>query len=262
MMMMILALSSRSAYAAADLGLPKILKQGGLYVGKIEPNEKVFWKGKELKLSKEGYFTFGLNWREKGEIQFKYVDKKGYAKFPKFKVSPVKYNVQIINGLPKKFISPPKEALIRIKKDGKLVRLSRKINSDLLGFTQKFIWPVRGRISGRFGGHRILNGKEMRPHTGFDIAAPKGTKIIAPISGRVTMAADLYYTGNTIVIDHGHGVSTVYCHLDTAVVKVGDTVMQGVKIGTVGSTGRATGPHLHWGMNWFGVRLNPELMLP
>jgi murein DD-endopeptidase MepM/ murein hydrolase activator NlpD len=254
-------LLSSMAFAAADLGLPKTLTQGGLYVGKIQPNEKIFWKGKELKMSPEGYFTFGLNWREKKEIQFKYVDHKGYARFPKFNVTQVKYDVQVIDGLPKKFVSPPKEILTQIKKDRALVKRRRRVNSDLLGFTQKFIWPVKGRISGHFGGHRILNGVEKSPHTGFDIAAPKGTKIVVPISGKVTMVADLYYTGNTVMIDHGHGVSTVYCHLDRVSVKLGDQLKQGDQMGTVGATGRATGPHLHWGMNWFGERLNPELML-
>jgi murein DD-endopeptidase MepM/ murein hydrolase activator NlpD len=129
-------------------------------------------------------------------------------------------------------------------------------------FLETFTWPVEGRISGRFGNQRIYNGIAKSPHSGMDIAVPQGTPVKAPASGIVTFAdTDLYLTGGTLLIDHGHGVSSNFLHMSRIDVKVGDRVEQGQVVGAVGMTGRATGPHLHWGLNWFNVRLDPLLLV-
>ena len=136
------------------------------------------------------------------------------------------------------------------------------ISADLPFFKSQFIMPVEGIISGVYGSQRILNGKPRWPHYGIDIAAKKGTEIKSSATGIVTMAEpDLYYTGGTIIMDHGHGISTIYSHLASLSVKVGDEILQGDIIGTVGSTGRSTGPHLDFRLNWFQTRLDPMSVL-
>ncbi len=249
------------AQAGNRLDLPDQVTQGGFYVGKVTPGSAL-WLGKtKLKLTPEGYFAFGVNWQQEGMIKFRLVDSAG-AEYPqRLQVIKQKYDVQHINGLPKKMVTPPKEVLARIAADSARVKKARTTNSPRQDFRGHFIWPVRGRISGSFGNHRILNGKPKSPHTGMDIAAPKGTPVKAPLGGVVTMVSDLYYTGNTVIIDHGYGVSTVFAHLDKAMVRMGQRLTQGDQIGTVGATGRATGPHLHWGLNWYKERLNPALVL-
>ena len=164
---------------------------------------------------------------------------------------------------PPRKVSPSAEDLERIYKDIALVKTVRKKDDPRTDFTQAFIWPVTGRISGVYGSQRILNGKPKRPHYGVDIAAPTGTPVKAPADGVVTMAhSDMFYSGGTLIVDHGHGISTVYMHLHKILVEAGQRVQQGDVIARVGATGRVTGPHLHWGMNWFETRLDPSLLVP
>lgn len=243
------------------LGLPDELTQGGFYVGKLAPGSRLWLGDQKLKLSPEGYFAFGLNWKQGGMVKFRLLDAGGEEYFQRFVVSKQIYDVQHIDGLPPKMVTPPKQVLARIAEDSARVRKARTTDSDRQDFRAAFIWPVRGRISGKFGNHRILNGTPKSPHTGMDIAAATGTPIRAPLGGEVTMVSDLYYTGNTLIIDHGFGVSTVFAHMDSVTVHMGQRLEQGDQIGTVGATGRATGPHLHWGLNWYGERLNPALVL-
>tara|TARA_B110000444_G_scaffold241501_1_gene257976 strand:+ start:383 stop:976 length:594 start_codon:yes stop_codon:yes gene_type:complete len=173
-----------------------------------------------------------------------------------------KYNIQRIDGLAENKVTPPESVYKRIKKENKAIGEARAINSDLLFFKEKFIMPVEGIISGVYGSQRILNGKPRWPHYGIDIAAKKGTPIKSSGRGVVTMAEnDLYYTGGTVIMDHGHGISTIYSHLETILVLVGDQIDQGDIIGTVGSTGRSTGPHLDFRVNWFQTRLDPMTLL-
>ena len=172
------------------------------------------------------------------------------------------YKTQVINGLQKKMVTPPKSFYDRIKKENKSIKHIRGLDSDVDYIFQKFSWPAKGIISGVFGSQRILNGIPKRPHYGVDIAAAKGSPVLAPIKSIVRMAEqDLYYTGGTIMLDHGHGVTSVYSHLSFINVRVGDTVTKGQKIGEVGSTGRSTGPHLDWRVNWFYERLDPSLLV-
>ena len=159
-------------------------------------------------------------------------------------------------------VTPPKSFYERIIKENKSIKEVRSLNSNVDFVFQKFSWPTKGIISGVFGSQRILNGKPKRPHYGIDIAAKKGTAIVAPTESIVRMAEkDLYYTGGTIMLDHGHGLTSVYSHLSSINVKVGDKVLKNQKIGEVGSTGRSTGPHLDWRVNWFDQRLDPLLLL-
>ena len=173
------------------------------------------------------------------------------------------YKTQVINGLEKKMVTPPKSFYDRIIRENKVIKEIRNLDSDIDFIFQKLNWPAKGIISGVFGSQRILNGKPKRPHYGIDIAAKKGTSVIAPIESIVRMAEkDLYYTGGTIMLDHGHGVTSVYSHLSLINVNVGDKVKKGQKIGEIGSTGRSTGPHLDWRINWFLERLDPALLVP
>ena len=168
------------------------------------------------------------------------------------------YKTQRIDGLPANMVTPPQEVLERIARDRQAVIEARAIISDLDAWQSNFLWPVHGIITGIYGSRRILNGAPRAPHYGIDIAAPKGTPIIAPAAGIVRLVDDLYFTGNTIIIDHGHGVSSTFLHLDSVVVKENMAVAQGDVIGAVGSSGRSTGAHLDWRVNWRDKRLDPE----
>ena len=235
--------------------------QGHLILGKAEIGSKVFIDKKQVKVSSNGYFVFGIDRDRKFDVEITEIKNGKKNKIIK-KVFKRKYNIQRIDGLPENKVTPPESVYKRIKDENGRIGKARAINSDLTFFTAKFIMPVEGIISGVYGSQRILNGKPKWPHYGIDIAAKKGTKIKSSGSGIVTMAEDdLYYTGGTIIMDHGHGISTIYSHLEDIMVNVGDEVKQGDIIGTVGSTGRSTGPHLDFRVNWFQTRLDPMSIL-
>ena len=231
--------------------------QGHFIVGITDPNAKILVGKKEVKVSKDGYFVFGLDRDRKFDLIItKIIDGKKEAITKQ--VLKRKYNIQRIDGLEESKVTPPESVYKRIKKENNAIGKARAIDSDLLFFKEKFIMPVEGIISGVYGSQRILNGKPRWPHYGIDIAAKQGTMIKSSGSGVVTMAEDdLYYTGGTIIMDHGHGISTIYSHLENVLVSVGDQINQGDIIGTVGSTGRSTGPHLDFRVNWFQTRLDP-----
>ena len=231
--------------------------QGHYIVGSTDPSAKIIIEKKEIKVSEDGYFVFGIDRDRKFDLTITKI-KDGKIKKIVKKVLKRKYNVQRIDGLEESKVTPPESVYKRIKEENNKIGEARAINSDLLFFKDQFIMPVEGIISGVYGSQRILNGKPKWPHYGIDIAAKKGTMIKSSGSGTVTMAEDdLYYTGGTIIMDHGHGISTIYSHLETVIVSVGDKINQGDIIGTVGSTGRSTGPHLDFRVNWFQTRLDP-----
>ena len=248
-----------NCYAAEFQGS---FKQGSFILGKTTPNSKVFIDNREVKVTKDGFFVFGLSRDRKNNVLIK-ISKNGDTKIIEKKVFKRKYNIQRIDGLPKKKVTPPKEVYERIKQENKLIVDAREIESDLSHFKKKFINPLdKAIVTGVYGSQRILNGKPKRPHYGVDIAAPEGTDILAPTEAIVRMAdKDLYYTGGTVMLDHGHGVTSVYSHLSSINVKVGDKINKDQKIGEVGSTGRSTGPHLDWRINWFSERLDPALFI-
>lgn len=143
-----------------------------------------------------------------------------------------------------------------------MIARARQIDSPGTDFTASFIAPVNGRISGVFGSQRILDGKPRQPHSGVDFAAPEGAPVKAPAAGSVTLVdPDMYFSGGTVILDHGHGISSVFIHLSRIDVRVGQRIARGEVIGAVGATGRATGPNLHWGVSWFETRLDPQLLL-
>tara|TARA_B100000579_G_scaffold382854_1_gene352315 strand:+ start:2965 stop:3768 length:804 start_codon:yes stop_codon:yes gene_type:complete len=235
--------------------------QGHYIIGITDPSARIFIDKKEVKVSDDGYFVFGLDRDRKFDITITKVINSKKEKIIK-KVLKRKYNIQRIDGLEQSKVTPPESVYKRIKEENNKIGEARAIDSNLSFFKSKFIMPVEGIISGVYGSQRILNGKPRWPHYGIDIAAKKGTKIKSSATGIVTMAeADLYYTGGTIIMDHGHGISTIYSHLESINVKVGDKILQGDIIGTVGSTGRSTGPHLDFRINWFQTRLDPMSVL-
>lgn len=239
------------------------LAQGGMAIGKVDPDAAVRFQGKSVRVSPEGVFVVGFSRDAEPTMEIEIQQPSGQVEKHPIQIKKRTYKIQRIDGLPPRKVSPSKEDLERIYKDIALVKKARKIDDPRLDFTQPFIWPVIGRISGVYGSQRILNGKPRRPHFGVDIAAPTGTPVKAPADGIVTMVHDdMFYSGGTLIVDHGHGVSTVYMHLHKILVKKGQAVRQGDVIAQVGATGRVTGPHLHWGMNWFGTRLDPSLLVP
>ena len=235
--------------------------QGHFIIGQTEPGSKIIIDKKKIKVSKDGYFVFGIDRDRKFDILVTNISDGKKEKIIK-KVFKRKYNIQKIDGLPEDKVTPPEEVYKRIKKENNAIGQARAINSNLDYFKNKFTMPLDGIITGVYGSQRILNGKPKWPHYGIDIAAKQGTHIKSSGNGIVTMAEDdLYYTGGTIIMDHGHGISTIYSHLENVLVSVGDKINQGDIIGTVGSTGRSTGPHLDFRINWFQTRLDPMSVL-
>ncbi len=235
--------------------------QGGLVKGTINKDLDVKFKEKVLRKTSDGSFVIGFGRDHPKEANLYFFINQNWI-LKKLDIKQRKYKTQIIDGLEKKMVTPPKSFWDRIKKENKVIKEVRSLNSDLDFIFQKFDWPTKGIISGVFGSQRILNGKPKRPHYGVDIAAPEGTDILAPTEAIVRMAEkDLYYTGGTVMLDHGHGVTSVYSHLSSINVKVGDKLNKDQKIGEVGSTGRSTGPHLDWRINWFYERLDPALFI-
>ncbi len=235
--------------------------QGHFILGKTDPGSKIIVDKKEIKVSKDGFFVFGIDRDRKFDISITKIINSKKEKITK-KVFKRKYKIQKIDGLPENKVTPPEEVYKRIKRENNAIGEARAINSDLSFFKNKFIMPIEGIITGVYGSQRILNGKPRWPHYGIDIAADQGTMILSSGTGLVTMAEDdLYYTGGTVIMDHGHGISTIYSHLENVLVSVGDQINQGDVIGTVGSTGRSTGPHLDFRINWFQTRLDPMSVL-
>ena len=236
--------------------------QGHFIIGKTDPNSKIKIDKKKVRVSKDGHFVFGICRDRKYDVVIT-VEKNGIKEKITKKVQKRKYNIQRIDGLEEKMVTPPEEVYERIKKDNKLIAKARAVDTSLDYFKDKFIIPVDDAIiTGVYGSQRILNGKPKWPHYGLDFAQKEGTAVKAMISGTVTLAeTDLYYTGGTLIFDHGHGISTLYMHLNEIFVKKGQKVKQGEVIGTVGSTGRATGAHLDVRLNWFDVRLDPATVL-
>jgi murein DD-endopeptidase MepM/ murein hydrolase activator NlpD len=244
---------------AKGIGLRGTMEQGSLVVGNAGAGMSVTVDGKALRVSPEGLFAFGFAYDQTKGVDIVVRSASGLEVVQVADPIVRKYDVQHVNGLPEKYVSPPKEVLERIARENALVAEARKRDTDSVAFADPFDWPAKGIISGTFGSQRIDNGKAMAPHFGVDIAAPKGSPIHAPADGIVSLAEpDFYLTGGTTLLDHGHGVSTTYIHQDELKVKLGDKVRRGDVIGLVGMKGRATGPHLHWGMNWFQIRLDPS----
>lgn len=257
----VLAAVGRPAHAQAALRGEFV--QGTLIRGRTDPGASVVVDGRKLSLTANGDFVFGFAYDRETPATLKIALAGGAAEEKTIDLVKRVYKVQRIDGLPEKFVEPPASVLARIARDNKLIGAARARNTDEAWFADAFDWPVKGPTTGVYGSQRILNGVPKRPHFGVDIAVPEGTPIKAPVGAIVSMAEDdLYYTGGTMILDHGHGVSTSYLHMSRLDAKVGDRVAKGDVVGLVGKTGRATGPHLCWRLNWFAERLDAALVVP
>jgi len=237
--------------------------QGGLVKGQVPAGSALELDGKEIQVTAEGRFVFGFN-RDDTEARVLAARFPDGSKAEK-SVRPGKreFRVQEIDGLPPEQVTPPDDVLERIRSEARLVARARDRFEGHEDWVEGFDWPVEGRISGEYGSQRILNGEPRQPHFGVDIAAPDGTPIKAPAGGVVSMThEDMYFSGATLVVDHGHGVSTTYLHMSEISVEPGQRVHRGDLLGKVGATGRATGPHLCWRMNWGSTRVDPALLVP
>ena len=252
------ALPPLARAATARLALTGTLEQGSLIVGHTLPGAKVSFDDEALGVSPEGIFACGLDWdrTKTARIVARFDDGSTETR----DVAPIvrKYEVQRVNGLPPATVSPPPDVLERIKAEHIRLAEARKTDSEHIWFSEPFDWPAPGIMSGVFGSQRIDNGKPMSPHMGVDMANAIGTPIHAPADAVVLLTDEFFLEGGFTLLDHGHGVFTHYMHQSARLVKVGDVVRRGDVIGQIGKSGRATGPHLHWGMNWFQVRLDPS----
>ena len=250
------------AIPARGTRLPTSVSQGAMVVGNTHPAALVEYGGRTLGVAPDGDFVFGVGRDEKGPLIVKIKQPATGWIEHRIAVTARDWPIEHIRGVPPKTVNPPPEIAARIEREQAQVSAARERDDAREDFAEPFQWPVHGRISGRFGNQRVYDGTPKSPHSGMDIAVPKGTPVHAPAAGVVTFAAPgLYLTGGTVLLDHGHGVSSNFLHLSRIGVKVGDVVKQGDVIGAVGMTGRATGPHLHWGMSWFDVRIDPLLVL-
>lgn len=249
--------------ALAETRLDGNLTQGGLVIGTVEPGRQVTLDGRAVRVAGDGTFILGFtrDAPETAELVVRHPD--GRTERQTLAIARRTYDIQRIDGLPPKMVTPPADVLARIRRENAAIGETRMIDTAEPLFRSGFIWPARGRISGVYGSQRILNGEPRRPHFGIDIAAPVGTPVVAPADGIVRLAEnDLYYSGGTIILDHGHGLSSAFLHMARVTVTVGQRIAQGDPIGTIGATGRVTGPHLDWRINWFKERLDPGLLVP
>ncbi len=247
-----------------DTNLNGNYTQGGLVIGHTSPGNQVSYDGQIIRVSSQGNFIIGFNRDEPQNVKLEIYTKNGQKIIKTFSVHKRNYKIQRIDGLPKSKVSPRKpQVLARIRKESAQVAQARQLDDNRVDFLETFIWPATGPVSGIYGSQRVLNGKPRRPHFGVDVAVATGTEVIAPASGLITLAnPDMFFSGGTIILDHGHGLSSTFLHLSKLLVKSGDVIKQGDLIARVGATGRATGAHLDWRMNLFKRRVDPQLLVP
>jgi len=257
-----LALLASPAWAAGRrkdrLVIKGAMEQGSLALGYADPKAAVKIDGQVVRLSPDGVFAFGFAFDQTKPSLVEVTWSDGAVESRSYTPTVRQYDIQHVDGLPQNTVTPPPEVLERIKREAGEIYVARQRDMPGSDFLSGFDWPAPGRESGVFGSQRIDNGIPMTPHFGVDMAAPTGTPIHAPADGTVSLSADHYLNGGFTLIDHGQGVSTSYLHQSKRLVKDGDVVKRGHLIGEIGQTGRATGPHLHWAMNWFEVKLDPS----
>ena len=231
---------------------------GALLIGQVESGAKVWLDDRALRVNADGYFVFGFGRDAQGESLLRIEGQAGKQE-RLIELRKREWNIQRVEGVPARTVTPPAEELARIRAEAALVRAARQTDSDLAAFVEPFVWPASGRISGVYGSQRFYNGNPGNPHLGVDIAAPTGSPVIAPAAGVVTLVhQDMFYSGGTLVLDHGMGLSSTFIHLERVLVEKGQRVGQGDLIAEIGATGRATGPHLDWRLNWYQERLDPQ----
>jgi len=252
------AMPTRAQERTIRFSVTGSMEQGSLAMGSAPPGSLAALDGRPLRTLSDGRFAFGFapNQTAASVVTVRYPDGGGDSR--SFKPAVRQYDIQRVDGLPQNTVTPPPEVTARIAKEAEDVFLARVSDTSGRDFLSGFDWPAPGRLSGVFGSQRINNGIPMSQHYGVDMAAPTGTPIRAPADGVITLSADHYLSGGITLIDHGQGVSTAYLHQSQRLVAAGDVIKRGQRIGLIGATGRATGPHLHWAMNWFQVRLDPS----
>ena len=249
---------SQSATADPTLELSGEFAPGSLIIGQTDPGTKLTMDGNPVRVSESGRFLLGLGRDASGQVELMINGSTSYQ----YDITARDYDIQRIDGLPTNQVTPNPTTVARTKRERALILDVRKVDSLETWFTGGFMWPVTGPISGVYGSQRILNGKPRSPHNGVDIAAPRGSEIVAMGDGKVVLVhEDMFYTGKTVMIDHGHGLTSVYIHMDTLLVGQDEMITKGTPIGTVGKTGRTTGPHLHWGVTLFSTHLDPMLVV-
>lgn len=253
---------SISTNSYANIDIKGDIQQGSLIIGKTVPEAIVTLNDKPLKVSKHGDYAFGFSRDDETEYLLS-VELPNTEVFTKVLLPKKReYKIQRINGIKKSITHPNTKAQVRAKKDRKQVKAARAITSDLTDFSTGFIAPMKGIITGVYGSQRFYNDVPKSPHYGIDYAGDIGDPVKAPASGIVTMwVPDMFYSGGTMIIDHGHGINSTFLHLSQSYVKVGDYIKQGDVVAAVGNSGRTTGPHLDWRINWYDVRLDPALAL-
>ena len=250
-----------SAGSGLRLEGPRV--QGGLLRGWAPPGSRVEYEGNPVRVSEDGWFLvgFGRDAPPRAELVVRFRD--GRRERQIIEVQPREYEIERIDGLPPGKVTPrSEEDLARIGADVRMVKRARATDDARTDFLSDFRWPVEGRISGVYGAQRILNGEARRPHYGIDIAVPTGTPVASPADGVVTLAhPDMFFSGGTLIVDHGHGLSSAFLHLSRILVEEGERVRRGQSIAEVGASGRVTGPHLDWRINLFERRLDPALLV-
>jgi murein DD-endopeptidase MepM/ murein hydrolase activator NlpD len=261
LLLSLILLAGSPAVATLEVDLRGSFIQGGLVHGRTCPACRVSLQKRDVPVSPRGEFIigFGRDSRLHQELLVRTPD--GTTLRRPLQLLQREYQVQRIDGISRQMMQPAAEELERIAREAREIAAVRLINSDLEHFLEPFAWPLTGRVTGVYGSQRILNGEPRQPHYGIDIAAPTGTPVRAPAGGVVTLVhPEMFYAGTTLVIDHGHGLSSTFLHLDEILVDLGRTVAKGEIVATVGATGRVTGPHLDWRVNWFDERLDPALL--
>lgn len=250
------ALNAQAAYLCGKAA------QGEILFGQAPKIKEVILNQQTHKVSPEGFFLIAFGRDDKPEQKITFLSPDNLKYNYDLTIKSTKWDVQNLKGVPPRKVNPSNSDLKAIEEETTTIRKAQQHNTDSTFWQTGFIMPVEGRISGNFGGQRIMNGFKKNPHGGMDIAVPEGTEIKASADGIISLAApNLFYSGNVIIIDHGQGLQTIYAHLQEIKVKQGDEVNQGQVIALSGMTGRATGPHLHWGGVLRGTRFNPQSLL-
>lgn len=247
----------------AQVNLQGKLEQGALMRGHVPAGTQVALNGEAIKVTPDGNFAFGFD--RDGELsqQLTLVYPSGLTEVKPLTLIKREYDIQSVKGISSKIMKPDPVAQQRAAKDSAQVKAARSSFSNQTAFMQEFIWPLTGRISGVYGSQRIYNDVPGNPHFGVDVAAKTGTVVVAPADGVISLSVpDMFYSGGTMVIDHGYGVNSSFLHLSQLYVKTGEVVKQGQAVAEVGATGRANGPHLDWRLNWYQMRLDPTTIVP
>ncbi len=247
--------------AAATFSLDGELMQGGLVRGYTASGSAVFFDGRRLRVSPQGAFVFGLGRDMAAQAVLRVELPAAGVLNRTLSIRAREYAVQRIDGLDDRKVHPTPQDLKRIREENARVTRARTRDDARTDFLERFLWPVHGVITGVYGSQRVLNGQPRRPHFGIDIACRAGAPVKAPAAGVVTLTHDdMFFSGGTLLVDHGHGVSSTFLHLEEILVERGERVDRGQVIAAVGASGRVTGAHLDWRINWFEQRLDPSLV--